>query len=120
MVTSTTLNQQVWVGAGASATMIPEMKIYLDQCDGKGANPTTVDNIMNGAMGSGDTAFTLVPNLYVGCLAEIRNNTDTNFSGTAMITANTVVISFNKMFVINSSKCSFSPFFSENMIYFRA
>ena len=90
MVTSTTLNQQVWVGAGASATMIPEMKIYLDQCDGKGANPTTVDNIMNGSMGSGDTAFTLVPNLYVGCLAEIRNNTDTNFSGTAMITANTV------------------------------
>tara|TARA_R100000734_G_C3319152_1_gene114443 strand:+ start:4558 stop:6210 length:1653 start_codon:yes stop_codon:yes gene_type:complete len=90
MVTSTTLNQQVWVGAGASATMIPEMNIYLDQCDGKGANPTTVDNIMNGSMGTGDNAFTLVPNLYVGCLAEIRNNTDTNFSGTAMITANTV------------------------------
>ena len=58
MVTSTTLNQQVWVGAGASATMIPEMKIYLDQCDGKGANPTTVDNIMNGSMGTGDNAFT--------------------------------------------------------------
>ena len=94
MANSNSLNQQVWVGAGASATMIPEMNIYLDACDGDGANPTgvTVENL-----GSGANAFLLVPDLYVGCMAKIRNNTDTSFSGIAMITANTTnAITFDR------------------------
>jgi hypothetical protein len=75
---STTLGQQVWVGAGASATMIPEMDIYLYNalC---GASPhTTID----------DFDLVLVPDLYVGCTVQIHA-ADANFSGTAMITANT-------------------------------
>lgn len=75
---STTLGQQVWVGAGASATMIPEMDIYLydAQC---GASPhTTIDSF----------DLVLVPDLYVGCTVQIHA-ADANFSGTAMITANT-------------------------------
>ena len=75
---STTLNQQVWVGAGASATMIPEMDIYLKGALCKDDPYTTID----------DFDLTLVPGLYVGCTAQIHAE-DTNFSGTAMITANT-------------------------------
>ena len=85
MVTSTTLNQEAWVGAGASATMIPEMNIYLDACSVE-AGLTSVDDL---GLGTGDNAFVLVPGLYVGCMAEIRNNTTSSFSGTVMITANT-------------------------------
>lgn len=94
MATTASLQKQVWVGAGASATMIPEMEFYLDACDGDGVNPTgvTVENL-----GSGATAFLLVPDLYVGCMANLRNNTATSYSGIAMITANTTTtITFDR------------------------
>ena len=79
MVTSTTLNQQVWVGAGASATMIPEMDIYLFDATCQATPFTVIDNF----------DLTLVEGLYVGCLIEIENATSPSFNGTAMITANT-------------------------------
>ena len=79
MTTSTALSQQVWVGAGASATMIPEMDIYLHNATCQATPFTVID----------DFDLTLVPDLYVGCLIEIINTTSTSFNGTAMITANT-------------------------------
>ena len=97
MTTSTALNQQVWVGAGASATMIPEMKIYLDACTVK-TDTTSVDDV------GLTTTAPLIPNLYVGCMAEIRNNDTSSFNGTAMITANTTTeVSFDRVIGANDN-----------------
>lgn len=95
MATTDSLNKQVWVGAGASATMIPEMDIFLGACDGNGTDPT---GVTIESAGTGANAFLLVPDLYVGCLADINNVTASSFSGTAMITANTTTgITFDRV-----------------------
>jgi len=83
MATTTSLGNEVWVGAGASATMIPEMDIYL---------VNAVCNGTNGADGFEDESGLqdLVPGLYVGCMATVTNDTTANDPKTVcMITANT-------------------------------
>tara|TARA_R110002051_G_scaffold182532_1_gene252116 strand:- start:1138 stop:2820 length:1683 start_codon:yes stop_codon:yes gene_type:complete len=52
---------EVFVGAGASATMIPEAEIYL------GTNGTIASNKLT----QSDTTIKLVPDLYSGCVVKI-------------------------------------------------
>tara|TARA_B100000131_G_scaffold308357_1_gene337614 strand:- start:1364 stop:2941 length:1578 start_codon:yes stop_codon:yes gene_type:complete len=89
MATTTSLANQVWVGAGASATMIPEMDIYLVNAECNGTN---------GADGFETELQDLVPGLYVGCMATVTNDTTANDPKTVcMITANTAdTITFDR------------------------
>ena len=70
------LENEVWVGAGAAVTMIPESHIYL------GASVT-----YSGAeLTKTNANFTMVPDIYVGCTVKIHNATITQF---AVVKSNT-------------------------------
>jgi len=84
MTTTTILTDEVFTGAGVSATMIPESDIYFEGCDLL-ADFTTVD-LIDAVEG---VAMTLVTNLYQGCMAKIVNATSASFNGTYMIKSNT-------------------------------
>ena len=86
MTTTTILTDEVFTGAGVSATMIPESDIYLSDCDLQASDFATVDITANSLE---SVALTLVTNLYQGCMAKVVNNTSTGFSGTYMIKSNT-------------------------------
>lgn len=64
--TSALVNDEVWSGAGASATFIPETMIYLGN-----------DAVLTGNSLAPASTFTnnwkLVPNLYKGCMVKITN-----------------------------------------------
>ena len=87
MTTTTILTDEVFTGAGVSATMIPESDIYLPNCDLSGTPFTSVDIIQADSLES--VAMSLVPNLYVGCMAKVVNTVDSEYSGTYMIKSNT-------------------------------
>ena len=87
MTTTAILTDEVFTGAGASATMIPECDIYLPNCDLSDTPFTSVDIIQADSLEN--VAMSLVPNLYVGCMAKVVNTVDSEFSGTYMIKSNT-------------------------------
>ena len=69
---------EVFVGAGAGATFVPEMDLHLNDVDFE-------DNV--GTLDSGDTALIrLIPDLYVGCRITVGT---TSSSTDTIITANT-------------------------------
>ena len=71
---------EVFVGAGANATLVPEMEIQLN-------NVSFQDNV--GTLDSSDTALIqLVPNLYVGCRVTVLSNGSTTETET-IIKSNT-------------------------------
>ena len=71
---------EVFVGAGANATLVPEMDIQLN-------NVSFQDNV--GTLDSSDTALIqLVPNLYVGCRVTVLSNGSTTETET-IIKSNT-------------------------------
>ena len=63
---ATILGEEVWTGAGASATFIPETSVYLgEDCTLSGDGLTlTIDTAIQGYC-------TLIPDLYVGCEASV-------------------------------------------------
>ena len=75
------VNKEIFLGSGASTTLIPEHDIYMPITGGVSGNVVTVE-----------TGFTdvyrLVPNLYIGCLIEIYDDNNTLLS-THSITSNT-------------------------------
>jgi len=73
---------EVFVGAGANATLVPEMDIQLNDVNFSGTTGT-----LSGDLSSGDQALIkLVPNLYVGCRATI-------LTGGGATTTNTIILS---------------------------
>ena len=73
---------EVFVGAGANATLVPEMEIQLNDVSFSGTTGT-----LSGDDNSGDQALIrLVPNLYVGCRATI-------LTGGGATTTNTIILS---------------------------
>ena len=71
---------EVFVGAGANATLVPEMDIQLN-------NVSFTNNV--GTLDSSDTALIrLVPNLYVGCRVTVLSNGSTTETET-IIKSNT-------------------------------
>ena len=86
MTTTAILTDEVFTGAGASATMIPECDIYLPSCD-----LSSVFSVVDIESASTETvAMHLVPNLYVGCMAKVVNTTSADYNGTYMIKSNTI------------------------------
>tara|TARA_R100001594_G_scaffold36937_2_gene66810 strand:- start:908 stop:2482 length:1575 start_codon:yes stop_codon:yes gene_type:complete len=80
MATGATLGNQVWVGAGSSATMIPESDIYLVSAVAASAK--------NKANGFETELSNLVPGLYVGCMVTVTDAGNSGLETIAMITEN--------------------------------
>mgnify|MGYP003141035480 FL=1 len=75
---------EVFVGAGANATLVPEMDIQLN-------NVSFQDNVgtLSGDNNSGDQALIrLVPDLYIGCRVTVLSNGSTTETET-IIKSNT-------------------------------
>lgn len=94
-------NTDIFLGSGASVTKIPELDIYFPIQETSGtvttvtANTTTVASVVFG------TDFSLVNNLYVGCL--FRKYNGTTLGTTHRITANTATtISFTPSATLSS------------------
>ena len=95
-------NTDIFLGSGASVTKVPELDIYFPIQETSGtvttvtANTSTVANVVFG------THFSLVNNLYVGCL--FRKYTSGNaLQTTHRITANTATtISFTPSAALSS------------------
>lgn len=60
------VSNEVFVGAGAMATLIPEVDMFFNECTVSGAVATLDTSV--------DDEIKLVPNLYVGCVAKIDTN----------------------------------------------
>ena len=59
------VSNEVFVGAGQSVTFVPETSIYLADCSNTtGTTHTVID--------SWDGDISLVPKLYVGCMAKVE------------------------------------------------
>ena len=83
MVGYANLSNEVWVGAGASVTMIPETNIFL----GAGCS-------VNGAVLTlGTLPFELVTNLYTGCTVEMTGSSNTQRLVVKSNTVNTITFS---------------------------
>ena len=68
--TNSIIQNEVWSGAGASATFIPETSIYLgDNADLDGATLTPHTDFTNN--------YVLVPDLYQGCMIRITGSSKT-------------------------------------------
>ena len=63
--TATTLENEVFLGAGASATLIPESTFYIGASISTATSPTTHGGIANAQVPC--TPLVLVPGLYAGC-----------------------------------------------------
>tara|TARA_R100000995_G_scaffold15166_3_gene5930 strand:- start:10485 stop:12065 length:1581 start_codon:yes stop_codon:yes gene_type:complete len=80
MTNTNILSNETFVGALATATMIPESDIYLENCTIAASDLTTVTV-------ADSTVSHLVPNLYVGCMAKIHGNSTKK--GNYLIKSNT-------------------------------
>tara|TARA_R110002020_G_scaffold14850_4_gene52705 strand:- start:1644 stop:3230 length:1587 start_codon:yes stop_codon:yes gene_type:complete len=77
------LSNEVWVGAGASVTMIPETNIFL------GASCTVSGAVLT----LGTLPFELVTNLYTGCTVEMTGSSNTQRLVVKSNTKNTITFS---------------------------
>ena len=88
------VNNEIFLGSGASTTLIPEHDIYMS-LDGTGGSAS-------GAIVIPDTAFTneyrFVPNIYVGCILDLYTSTD------VLISSHTIKSNSKTGFVLNSDK----------------
>ena len=90
------VNNEIFLGSGASTTLIPEQDIYipLDGTGGSASNAIVIP----------DTAFTseyrFVPNIYVGCILELYTAAD------VLISSHTIKSNSKTAFVLNSNKDS--------------
>ena len=96
MVGYADLSNEVWVGAGASVTMIPETNIFLGaSCTRSGAVLTLVSQ-----------PFELVTNLYTGCTVEMTEGSDTQRLVVKSNTHNTITFSENISSALSSGSIS--------------
>ena len=77
------VSNEVFIGAGAMATLAPECDIFLHQCDIVGSVAT-----LDGAV---DDDFLLVPGLYKGCIAKCYVNATQNQGGSVALTQYLVI-----------------------------
>ena len=75
------VNNNIFLGSGASTTLIPEQDIYLP-CTGSGTTTTLTPEA------EFTNIYKLVPNIYVGCTIDIYNDADGLVSSHS-VTANT-------------------------------
>jgi len=91
MATLAELQSEVFTGVGAGASLIPEADIFLESCSFAASDHTTV------TIDDSDLQNTLVPNIYVGCMAKIANADSATFDGFYLIKSNTSnTITFNE------------------------
>lgn len=76
------LENEVWVGAGAAVTFIPENHIYL------GASITYSESTLTKT----NANFAMVPNVYIGCTVKILNATITQYAVIKSNTETTLVL----------------------------
>ena len=67
------VNNNIFLGSGASTTLIPEQDIYLP-CTGSGTTTTLTPE------SAFTSIYTLVPDIYVGCTIDIYDDNDTLLS----------------------------------------
>ena len=75
-----TVNNEIFLGSGASTTLIPEQDIYIP-VDGTGGGVSSVTVTPDNAF---DAVFKFVPNIYIGC------NIDIYTAANALISSHTV------------------------------
>ena len=91
MATLAELQSEVFTGVGAGASLIPEADIFLEACTFAASDHTTV------TIGDANLQNTLVPNIYVGCMAKVANADSADFNGFYLIKSNTSnTITFNE------------------------
>ena len=91
MATLAELQSEVFTGVGAGASLIPEADFFLESCSFAASDHTTV------TIDDTDLQNTLVPNIYVGCMAKIANADSAEFNGFYLIKSNTSnTITFNE------------------------
>jgi hypothetical protein len=100
------VNNEIFLGSGASTTLIPEQDIYIS-VDGTGGGIST-------ATITPDTAFTnefeFVPNIYVGCTVDIYTSAD------VLISSHTIKSNTKTTIVLASTPSTGTP----SYIYIRA
>lgn len=93
------VNNEIFLGSGASTTLIPEQDIYIP-VDGTGGSISTTTL-------TPDTAFTdvfkLVPNIYVGCTIDIYT------SANALISSHTIDSNTTTVITLGSAVGSGTP-----------
>ena len=86
-------NNNIFLGSGASTTLIPEQDIYIP-CTGSGTTTTLTP----------ESAFTdlfkLVPNLYIGCTIDIYNTT------AGLVSSHTITANSKTTFTLGSTPAS--------------
>ena len=86
-------NNNIFLGSGASTTLIPEQDIYIP-CTGSGTTTTLTP----------ESAFTdlfkLVPNLYIGCTIDIYNTT------AGLVSSHTITANSKTTFTLGSPPAS--------------
>lgn len=76
------LENEVWVGAGAAVTFIPENNIFLGAtCTHSGSTLTMIN-----------TNFAMVPDIYIGCTVKMTEGSDTQFAIVKTNTETTLVL----------------------------
>ena len=91
MATLAELQSEVFTGVGAGASLIPEADIFLESCSFAASDHTTV------TIDDTDLQNTLIPNIYVGCMAKVANADSATFDGFYLIKSNTSnTITFNE------------------------
>ncbi len=87
------MSNEVFVGAGASVTLVPEMKVNLGGVNYKGYGLTSrgLNNLVRYSVGNNfRNRFKLIPNLYVGCEVYLCKDGSSTGSMYATIAANDV------------------------------
>lgn len=75
--TSAILENEVFVGAGAGASLVPELDIYLGPaCSASGSVLTIDANYVEGSGGTDVADLRLIDGLYTGCMCKIVDDSD--------------------------------------------
>lgn len=86
------VSNEIFVGAGVTASLAPEARIFLGADVTTAATDTTNNSstVTLDSYATGDIGIDLVPNLYVGCFIEIELAADPTKKNIYLIESNTV------------------------------
>ena len=86
------VSNEIFVGAGVTASLAPEARIFLGDDVQTAATDTTNNSstVTLDSYAAGDIGIDLVPNLYVGCFIEIELAADATKKNIYLIESNTV------------------------------
>tara|TARA_R100001460_G_scaffold19699_2_gene40864 strand:+ start:81 stop:1715 length:1635 start_codon:yes stop_codon:yes gene_type:complete len=93
------VNNEIFLGSGASTTLIPEQDIYIP-LNGTGGGVSTVTVTPDNAF---DAVFKFVPNIYIGC------NIDIYTAANALISSHTVASNAVDTITLSSNVGSGTP-----------